>query len=45
MTTLHNNEFTFNIEGLSEISFVETDHKITSGQPYEGLPVKGILLS
>ncbi|EJN6828157.1 flagellin [Vibrio cidicii] len=41
MTTLHNNEFTFNIEGLSEISFAETDHKVTSGQPYEGVTCKG----
>ncbi|PTO81985.1 flagellin [Vibrio splendidus] len=41
MTKIHNNEFTFIIEGLSEISFIEKEHKITKGQPYEGISCKG----
>lgn len=41
MTTLHDNEFTFNIKGLSEISFIEKDHKVTKGQPYKGVTCKG----
>lgn len=45
MTTLHNNEFVFNIEGLSEISFTEKDHKITQGQPYQGVSCKGTTLT
>ncbi|MBQ4838552.1 MULTISPECIES: hypothetical protein [Pseudoalteromonas] len=37
----HDNEFTFNLEGLSSISFVVKEHKVTEGQPYDGVTCDG----
>lgn len=37
MTTEHINVFKFDIDGLSDISFEETAHCITKGQPYHGV--------
>lgn len=41
MTTLHDNEFTFNIDGLSEVSFSVQDYSISDGQPYKGVTTSG----
>ena len=38
---IHDNEFIFNIEGLSDVSFTEKDHSISHGQPYEGVTCHG----
>lgn len=38
---IHDNEFVFNIEGLSDVSFTEKDHCISHGQPYEGVTCHG----
>lgn len=37
MTTLHDNEFGFDIDGLSDVEFIEESHCVTKGQPYEGV--------
>ncbi|EPF2927911.1 hypothetical protein ACSL9C_000748 [Vibrio navarrensis] len=37
MTTEHINVFKFDIDGLSDVSFEETEHCITKGQPYHGV--------
>ena len=38
---IHDNEFIFNIEGLSDVSFTEKDHSISHGQPYDGVICHG----
>lgn len=40
MTTMHDNDFTFNFPGLTHVGFVERDHSISSGQPYGGVSIK-----
>ncbi|KZN50817.1 hypothetical protein [Pseudoalteromonas luteoviolacea] len=45
MTTLHDNKFTFNLEGLSSVSFVVEDYEVTDGQPYEGVTCDGRTLT
>ena len=40
-TKIHDNEFVFNIEGLSDVSFTEKGHSISNGQPYEGVTCHG----
>lgn len=37
MATIRDNEFMFNMDGLTEVSFSEREHKFTDGQPYEGV--------
>lgn len=37
MATIHDNEFMFNMDGLTEVRFSVRDHRLTDGQPYEGV--------
>ncbi|KAF0813913.1 hypothetical protein IGB42_01592 [Andreprevotia sp. IGB-42] len=40
MTKQHDNDFTFNFPGLTQVGFQERDHSISSGQPYGGVSIK-----
>jgi len=40
-TTEQNNEFTFVIDGLSKVNFLERDHSISKDQPYGGVSCSG----
>ncbi|HCZ9285124.1 TPA: hypothetical protein O4G72_001839 [Vibrio alginolyticus] len=37
MATIHSNVFEFNLDGLTNINFIEHSHCITHGQPYDGV--------
>ncbi|AOT08402.1 hypothetical protein [Pseudoalteromonas luteoviolacea] len=45
MTKVHDNNFTFNLEGLSSVSFEVKDYNITQGQPFDGVTCDGRTLT